>query len=292
MIQFTNYTVGGRSDEMNSLHVKEQLLTFLKEDIGSGDISSEFVFNRHTQGKVLFLAKADGIFCGKDIIISAYQLLDEQIQVKQFVEDGDKIQKGERIAEVSGNVIALLSGERVILNLLQRLSGIATLTHQAVTVLADSHTRICDTRKTTPGLRMLEKYAVRCGGGYNHRFGLYDAIMLKDNHLSFAGSIKRAVGNVREKVGHTVKIQIEVETEDQVLEAVEAGVDIIMFDNCSPDQVKEFQQLVPSHIVTETSGGIHLENLATYRNTGVDYISLGFLTHSVPSLDISVDAIN
>ena len=276
---------------VNSLQLKEQLQAFLKEDIGNGDISSEFIFNKGTKGKISFLAKEDGIFCGKDIITTGYQLLDSEIQVKEFVEDGDKIRKGDRIVEVSGSVPALLSGERVILNLLQRLSGIATLTNQAVTVLDDDHTRICDTRKTTPGLRMLEKYAVRCGGGYNHRFGLYDAVMLKDNHLTFAGSLQQAVQRVRKQVGHTVKIEVEVETKDQVREAVEAGADIIMFDNCSPELVKEFQQLVPAHILTEASGGIQLDNLATYRNTGVDYISLGFLTHSVPSLDISVEAI-
>lgn len=276
---------------VNSLQLKEQLQAFLKEDIGNGDISSEFIFNKGTKGKISFLAKEDGIFCGKDIITTGYQLLDSEIQVKEFVEDGEKIRKGDRIAEVSGSVPALLSGERVILNLLQRLSGIATLTNQAVTVLDDDHTRICDTRKTTPGLRMLEKYAVRCGGGYNHRFGLYDAVMLKDNHLTFAGSLQQAVQRVRKQVGHTVKIEVEVETKDQVREAVEAGADIIMFDNCSPELVKEFQQLVPAHILTEASGGIQLDNLATYRNTGVDYISLGFLTHSVPSLDISVEAI-
>ncbi|GAA0309296.1 nicotinate-nucleotide pyrophosphorylase (carboxylating) [Gracilibacillus halotolerans] len=276
---------------MNSLQLKEKLKAFFKEDIGNGDISSEFIFNKGTKGKISFLAKEDGIFCGKDIIKTGYQLLESEIQVKEFVEDGDKIRKGDHIAEVSGSVPALLLGERVILNLLQRLSGIATLTNQAVTVLDDDHTRICDTRKTTPGLRMLEKYAVRCGGGYNHRFGLYDAVMLKDNHLTFAGSLQQAVHRVRKQVGHTVKIEVEVETKDQVREAVDSGADIIMFDNCSPELVKEFQQLVPAHILTEASGGIQLDNLATYRNTGVDYISLGFLTHSVPSLDISVEAI-
>lgn len=276
---------------VNSLQLKEKLKAFFKEDIGNGDISSEFIFNKGTKGKISFLAKEDGIFCGKDIIKTGYQLLESEIQVKEFVEDGDKIRKGDHIAEVSGSVPALLLGERVILNLLQRLSGIATLTNQAVTVLDDDHTRICDTRKTTPGLRMLEKYAVRCGGGYNHRFGLYDAVMLKDNHLTFAGSLQQAVHRVRKQVGHTVKIEVEVETKDQVREAVDSGADIIMFDNCSPELVKEFQQLVPAHILTEASGGIQLDNLATYRNTGVDYISLGFLTHSVPSLDISVEAI-
>jgi nicotinate-nucleotide pyrophosphorylase (carboxylating) len=181
----------------------------------------------------------------------------------------------------------LLTGERVILNLLQRMSGIATLTHRAVTILNNSHTRICDTRKTTPGLRMLEKYAVVCGGGYNHRFGLYDGVMIKDNHIAFCGSITKAVQAVREKLGHMVKIEVETETKEQVLEAVRAGADVIMFDNRTPDEVREFVSLVPKPIITEASGGITLENLAEYGTTGVDYISLGMLTHSATALDIS-----
>lgn len=275
---------------MNALHLKDQLRAFLKEDIGHGDISSNLLF-KDAKGKIYFMAKEDGVFCGKDIITEGYRLLDEQVLVRHYMDDGDKVRQGDRIAEASGKIAALLAGERVILNLLQRLSGIATLTNKAVSILADPHTRICDTRKTTPGLRMLEKYAVRCGGGFNHRFGLDDAIMLKDNHLAFAGSIQHAITNIRAQVGHTVKIEVEVESGEQVQEAVKAGADIIMFDNCTPERVKEYQQLVPSHIVTEASGGIQLDNLANYRHTGVDYISLGFITHSIQALDISVEVI-
>jgi nicotinate-nucleotide pyrophosphorylase (carboxylating) len=176
----------------------------------------------------------------------------------------------------------------VVLNLVQRMSGIATLTRKAVSTLDSGHTKICDTRKTTPGLRMLEKYAVTTGGGYNHRFGLYDGIMIKDNHISFAGSITNAVERVRKQAGHMVKVEVEVETEAQVREAVNAGADIIMFDNRTPDEIKELIKLVPSGFITEASGGIQLTNLAGYRDTGVDYISLGFLTHSYKALDISV----
>lgn len=168
------------------------------------------------------------------------------------------------------------------------MSGIATATNKAVKTLQSDHTRICDTRKTTPGLRMFEKYAVTCGGGFNHRIGLYDGVMIKDNHIAFAGSITNAVKIAKEKLGHMAKIEVETESEEQVLEAIEAGADIIMFDNRTPEEVKHFQKLVPQHITTEASGNITLQTLADYRHTGVDYISLGFLTHSVKALDISL----
>ena len=171
---------------------------------------------------------------------------------------------------------------------MQRMSGIATQTNEAVQTLNSSHTRITDTRKTTPGLRMLEKYAVQCGGGVNHRFGLYDAVMIKDNHISFAGSITKAVEMARSQLGHMVKIEVETETKEQVVEAVKAKADVIMFDNRTPDEIKAWIGLVPSEIKTEASGGINLSNLASYSDTGVDVISLGFLTHTVKALDISV----
>lgn len=173
------------------------------------------------------------------------------------------------------------------MNLVQRMSAIATQAHKATMILAGTKTRACDTRKTTPGLRMLEKYAVRSGGAFNHRYGLYDAVMIKDNHISFAGSITKAVQTVKAKLGHTTKVEVETESADQVQEAVEAGADIIMFDNRSPEEIKQLIKLVPEHIITEASGGINLSNLALYRETGVDYISLGSLTHSVRALDIS-----
>lgn len=198
------------------------------------------------------------------------------------------IEKGQQLATATGKIADLLKGERVVLNLVQRMSGIATLTKNAVTTLNSTHTKLCDTRKTTPGLRMLEKYAVRCGGGYNHRFGLYDGIMIKDNHISFAGSITKAVEAARAKAGHMVKIEVEVETEEQVIEAVNAKADVIMFDNRTPEEIKELIKLVPAGIITEASGGIQLSTLASYQDTGVDYISLGFLTHSYKALDISV----
>ncbi|MCG3085972.1 carboxylating nicotinate-nucleotide diphosphorylase [Anoxybacillus sp. LAT_35] len=274
---------------MNELKLKELLKRFFLEDIGERDITSETIFSPSNEGRAIFVAKEDGIIAGVSIIEIGYQLLHPSIACQSYKRDGESVKKGEVIAVVSGPIIPLLSGERVILNLLQRMSGIATLTNQAVRALNSNHTRICDTRKTTPGLRMLEKYAVTCGGGYNHRFGLYDGVMIKDNHIAFCGSIKKAVERVRSQLGHMVKIEVETETKQQVIEAVEAGADIIMFDNRTPDEIREFVQLVPSSIITEASGGITLENIAQYRDTGVDYISLGMLTHSAKALDISLN---
>jgi nicotinate-nucleotide pyrophosphorylase (carboxylating) len=273
---------------MNIVKLRSLLEQFFIEDIGEQDITTDLIFSHHTNGEIVFLAKDNGIFCGEEIIRNGFRLLNSEIEMQVLVKDGDSIEVGQQLATVSGNISDLLKGERVVLNLVQRMSGIATLTNKAVQTLNSSHTKICDTRKTTPGLRMLEKYAVRCGGGYNHRFGLYDGVMIKDNHISFAGSISKAVDTVKTKVGHMVKVEVEVETEEQVIEAVNSGADIIMFDNRTPAEIKEFIKLVPAGIITEASGGIQLCNLADYSDTGVDYISLGFLTHSYKALDISV----
>ncbi len=273
---------------MNKLKLRKLLEQFFLEDIGEQDVTSDLIFPEEEQGEIVFIAKESGVFCGKDVICTGFRILNERVEIDMKVNDGDPFQKGDRLAVVRGNVADLLKGERVVLNLVQRMSGIATTTRRAVELLGDVKTRIADTRKTTPGLRMLEKYAVRTGGGFNHRFGLYDGVMIKDNHISFAGSITNAVQRVREKLGHMVKIEVEIETKDQLLEAIEAGVDVIMFDNRSPQEIKEWISLVPDGIVTEASGGITLENLADYKDTGVDVISLGFLTHTVKSLDISV----
>jgi nicotinate-nucleotide pyrophosphorylase (carboxylating) len=272
---------------MNIIKLQQMLQQFFLEDIGERDVTSETIFPHHHLASGSFLVKEAGIFSGADIMKTAYHLLDPSISVTLYKRDGEKVDKGDVIASVSGPIAPLLTGERVILNLIQRMSGIATITHQAVMTLNSEYTRICDTRKTTPGLRMLEKYAVTCGGGYNHRFGLYDAVMIKDNHIAFCGSITKAVHTVRQQLGHMVKIEVETETREQVIEAVKAGADVIMFDNRTPEKIREFVQLVPSAIITEASGGITLENLAEYGDTGVDYISLGFLTHSVKALDIS-----
>ena len=273
---------------MNKLKLRLQLEQFFLEDIGDRDVSSDLIFGKAGIGEIVFIAKAAGVFCGEEVIRTGFQLLDPHAMIEMMTSDGELVETGQKLAMVKGNISDLLKGERVVLNLVQRMSGISSKTKEAVESLASSHTRICDTRKTTPGLRMLEKYAVRCGGGFNHRYGLYDAVMIKDNHISFAGGITNAVNEVRTKIGHMVKIEVEAETKEQVLEAVEANVDCIMFDNRSPEEIKELIKLVPSGIATEASGGISMETLPSYRDTGVDYISLGFLTHTIKALDISV----
>lgn len=273
---------------MNIVKLRSLIEQFFIEDIGDHDITTGLIFTEDTNGKIVFLAKEDGIFCGEEIVKTGFLLLNSKLTIELFVNDGEPIKVGQQLAVVSGKIADLLKGERVILNLIQRMSGIATLTRTAVQTLNSTHTRICDTRKTTPGLRMLEKYAVRCGGGFNHRFGLYDGVMIKDNHISFAGSIKSAVELVRKNIGHMVKIEVETESEEQVSDAVQAGADVIMFDNRTPEEIKEMIKLVPDHIITEASGGIQLSNLGNYRDTGVHFISLGFLTHSYKALDISV----
>ncbi|MDC3423429.1 carboxylating nicotinate-nucleotide diphosphorylase [Aquibacillus sp. 3ASR75-11] len=273
---------------MNKLKLAQLLEHFFIEDIGERDVTSDSLFGKGTKGGIVFLAKDDGVFCGTDIIEVGFSVMDPTASVEMLVIDGETIQKGQQLAVVHGNTADLLKGERVVLNLIQHMSGIATKTREAVTLLNSNKTKICDTRKTTPGLRMLEKYAVTVGGGYNHRFGLYDAVMIKDNHIAFAGSIKNAVEIVRNQVGHMVKIEVETESKEQVLEAVQANADVIMFDNQSPSSIKELIQHVPTHIITETSGGIKVQDLPNFSETGVDYISLGCLTHSVAALDISV----
>lgn len=273
---------------MNIILLREKLQQFLLEDIVNNDITSSLLFSPSETTTAHFHAKDDGVLSGVQIINLVYELIDPTIKVTLNKSDGEKVNTAEVIATVTGSVQHILTGERVILNLLQRMSGIATTTAQARKTLNSDHTRICDTRKTTPGLRMFEKYAVTCGGGFNHRFGLYDGVMIKDNHIAHHGSITAAVHKVREGIGPMVKIEVETETQEQVIEAVKAASDIIMFDNQTPKDIISHLKYVPDTIITEASGGITLETLANYKDTGVDYISLGFLTHSIQALDISL----
>ncbi|EGN3549296.1 carboxylating nicotinate-nucleotide diphosphorylase [Listeria monocytogenes] len=275
---------------MNSILMNQAIQAFLLEDIGQYDLSAETVFPRDTMGEGIFLAKETGILCGISIPPKVYELLGGNIQFEAYKNDGDWIQKGDIIAAVTAPVRTLLSGERVILNLMQRMSGIASQTNFAVKQLDDSAIRICDTRKTAPGLRAFDKYAVQTGGGFNHRNGLYDGVMLKDNHIAFSGGITSAVSTVREKLGHMIKIEVETETAEQVKEAVQAGADIIMFDNRTPEEIKQLVKLVPPHITTEISGNVTLENIHRYKGSGANYISLGSLTHSVRAFDISFNS--
>lgn len=272
---------------MNTIKLKHMLMAFFNEDIGDGDLSSETIFGPGEQGQFTFYAKQSGVFCGKQVIEIGFPLLDSQLRVRVLKQDGEHVEKGEKLAIIEGSLRSLLTGERVILNCIQRMSGIATQAYKAAEIVDGTNAKVCDTRKTIPGLRMLDKYAVRAGGGYNHRSGLYDAIMLKDNHIAFAGSISEAVRMARSKIGHTVKIEVEIETKEQLLEAIEAGADIIMFDNRTPEEISAWLPLVPAHIATEASGGITLENLRSYAETGIEWISLGALTHSVQAFDIS-----
>ncbi|EAF1497020.1 carboxylating nicotinate-nucleotide diphosphorylase [Listeria monocytogenes] len=275
---------------MNSILMNQAIQAFLLEDIGQYDLSAETIFPRDTMGEGVFLAKETGILCGISIPPKVYELLGGNIQFEAYKNDGDWIQKGDIIAAVTAPVRTLLSGERVILNLMQRMSGIASQTNFAIKQLDDSAIRICDTRKTAPGLRAFDKYAVQTGGGFNHRNGLYDGVMLKDNHIAFSGGITSAVSTVREKLGHMVKIEVETETAEQVKEAVQAGADIIMFDNRTPEEIKQLVKLVPPHITTEISGNVTLENIHRYKGSGANYISLGSLTHSVRAFDISFNS--
>lgn len=272
---------------MNIIKLEEMLKQFFNEDIGDGDLSSELIFSIEQTGSFSFYAKDSGIFCGKPIIEHGFRLLDSSMQITMHKNDGDAVKYGDILAVIKGPLQKLLIGERVILNLIQRMSAIATAANRAVQETAGTSAKICDTRKTIPGLRMLDKYAVRIGGAYNHRSGLYDAIMLKDNHIAFAGSITEAVQTARKKIGHTVKIEVEIETKPQLDEAIAAGADIIMFDNCTPEEIAAWIQSVPTHIATEASGGITLENLHAYAKSGIQWISLGALTHSVKAFDIS-----
>ncbi|EHP2906025.1 TPA: carboxylating nicotinate-nucleotide diphosphorylase [Listeria monocytogenes] len=275
---------------MNSILMNQAIQAFLLEDIGQYDLSAETVFPHDTMGEGIFLAKETGILCGISIPPKVYELLGGNIQFEAYKKDGDWIQKGDIIAAVTAPVRTLLSGERVILNLMQRMSGIASQTNFAIKQLDDSAIRICDTRKTAPGLRAFDKYAVQTGGGFNHRNGLYDGVMLKDNHIAFSGGITSAVSTVREKLGHMIKIEVETETAEQVKEAVQAGADIIMFDNRTPEEIKQLVKLVPPHITTEISGNVTLENIHRYKGSGANYISLGSLTHSVRAFDISFNS--
>lgn len=273
---------------MNIILLREKIQQFLLEDIGDNDMTSNLLFSPFERTTAHFYAKDVGVLSGLQIIQVVYELIDPTIIISSKKSDGDKVSKAEVIATVTGSVRHILTGERVILNLLQRMSGIATMTQLAVNTLNSEHTRICDTRKTTPGLRMFEKYAVTCGGGFNHRFGLYDGVMIKDNHIAHYGSITAAVKKIRKSIGPMVKIEVETETTEQVMEAVNAHSDIIMFDNQTPEEIASHIKHVPGTIITEASGGITLATLADYQNTGVNYISLGCLTHSTSSLDISL----
>jgi nicotinate-nucleotide pyrophosphorylase (carboxylating) len=270
------------------LNADKLIMMALQEDITSEDVSTNAVMPKAQKGKVDLICKQDGIIAGLDVYARVFTLLDDSTEVEFFCKDGDEVKAGQLMGIVTGDIRVLLSGERVALNYLQRMSGIATYTHEVAELLKGSKTTLLDTRKTTPNCRIFEKYAVRVGGGSNHRYNLSDGVLLKDNHIGAAGSISNAVRMAKEYAPFVRKIEVEVETLDQVKEAVEAGADIIMLDNMTTDQMRAAIDLIDGRAETECSGNVTKENIERLISLGVDYISSGALTHSSPIMDISM----
>lgn len=270
------------------LNADKLIMMALQEDITSEDVSTNAVMPKAQKGKVDLICKQDGIIAGLDVYARVFTILDDSTEVEFFCKDGDEVKAGQLMGIVTGDIRVLLSGERVALNYLQRMSGIATYTHEVAELLKGSKTTLLDTRKTTPNCRIFEKYAVRVGGGSNHRYNLSDGVLLKDNHIGAAGSITNAVRMAKEYAPFVRKIEVEVETLDQVKEAVEAGADIIMLDNMTTDQMRAAIDLIDGRAETECSGNVTKENIESLISLGVDYISSGALTHSSPIMDISM----
>ena len=277
---------------MNSITMQLQadklIRMALEEDITSEDVSTNAVMPTKVQGTVDLIAKEDGVIAGMDVYARVFKLLDEDTEIEMFCHDGDEVREGDLMAKVTGDIRVLLSGERVALNYLQRMSGIATYTRSVAKLLEGSGVTLLDTRKTTPNCRVFEKYAVRVGGGCNHRYNLSDGVLLKDNHIGAAGSITTAIQMAKAYAPFVRKIEIETETLEQVAEAVEAGADIIMLDNMTPEVMKQAVALIDGRAQTECSGNITKENIARICEIGVDFVSSGALTHSAPILDISM----
>ena len=277
---------------MNNITMKmtadELILQALREDITSEDITTNSVMPHYQAGEVDLICKQDGVIAGLEVFKRVFELLDEKTEVTLTCTDGDEVKKGQKLGLVRGDIRVLLSGERTALNYLQRMSGIATYTHKIADLLKGSKTKLLDTRKTTPGMRIFEKYAVKVGGGYNHRYNLSDGILLKDNHIGAAGGVREAVRMAKEYAPFVRKIEIEVENLDMLKEALEAGADIIMLDNMSVEDMKEAVALCAGKAETECSGNVTKENVARLVDIGVDYISSGALTHSSPILDLSL----
>ena len=277
---------------MNNITMKinadELILNALKEDITSEDISTNSVMRHYQLGEVDLICKENGIIAGLEVFKRVFELLDADTKVEFFVADGDQVENGQKLGVVRGDIRVLLSGERTALNYLQRMSGIATYTRTVADMLEGTGTKLLDTRKTTPGMRIFEKYAVKVGGGYNHRFNLSDGILLKDNHIGAAGGVKEAVAMAKEYAPFVRKIEIEVESLEMLKEALEAGADIIMLDNMSIEDMKKAVELCDGKAETECSGNVTKENVAKLTRIGVNYISSGALTHSSPILDLSL----
>lgn len=270
------------------LNADDLILQALKEDITGEDITTNSVMPHFQMGEVELICKEDGVIAGLEVFRRVFQLLDEKTEVTFSCQDGDRVKKGERLGLLRGDIRVLLSGERTALNFLQRMSGIATYTRSIADLLTGSKTKLLDTRKTTPNMRVFEKYAVKVGGGYNHRYNLSDGILLKDNHIGAAGGVKEAIRMAKEYAPFVRKIEVEVENLDMLKEALEAGADIIMLDNMSIEDMKEAVRLTAGRAETECSGNVTKENVDRLVDIGVDYISSGALTHSAPILDLSL----
>ncbi len=276
------------NDITMQLNADELIKTALREDITSEDITTNSVMRSYQKGEVELICKQDGIIAGLDVFKRVFTLLDENTEFTMNYSDGDSVKKGDLIGKITGDIRVLLSGERTALNYLQRMSGIATYTHEIVVLLEGSKTKLLDTRKTTPCMRVFEKYAVKVGGGCNHRYNLSDGILLKDNHIGAAGGVKEAVKMAKEYAPFVRKIEVEVENLDMLREALDAGADIIMLDNMSVDMMKEAVKIVNGRAETECSGNVTRENVSRLVGIGVDYISSGALTHSAPIMDLSL----
>ena len=270
------------------LHIDELIKQALREDISNEDITTNAVMPKAKRGTVNLLCKQSGVIAGLNVFARTFELLDPETKTTFLCKDGDEVEAGQILAVVEGDIRVLLSGERTALNYLQRMCGIATYTHAVASLLAGSKIKLLDTRKTTPNMRIFEKYAVRVGGGYNHRYNLSDGILLKDNHIDAAGGVAQAIRMAKQYASFVRKIEVEVENMDMVKEAVEAGADIIMLDNMTHDQMKEAVDYIAGRAETECSGNVTKENIAKLINVGVDYISSGALTHSAPILDVSL----
>ncbi len=270
------------------LNADPYILSALKEDITSEDVTTNAVMPKACLGQVDLICKQEGIVCGLEVFARVFELIDDEVEITLFVKDGDPVQPGEKMAKLRGDIRTLLSGERTALNYLQRMSGIATYTHAIARLLEGTGIKLLDTRKTTPNNRVFEKYAVRIGGGHNHRYNLTDGVLLKDNHISAAGGVTQAVLMAKEYAPFVRKIEVEAENLDMVKEALEAGADIIMLDNMEPTMMQEAIALIGGKAEIEISGNVTKENIERIRGLGVNYISSGALTHSAPILDISL----
>lgn len=270
------------------IHGDEIILAALKEDVTGEDLSTNCVLREKCMGEAELLCKQDGVIAGLFVFARTFKLLDPEVEIKFFAEDGQDVKKGQKLAVVRGDMRAILTGERTALNFLQRMSGIATATRRTSKLLEGTSLRLADTRKTTPGLRLFEKYAVRAGGGVNHRYNLSDAIMLKDNHIGAAGGVKQAIAAAKAYASFMTKIEVETETVEQAAEAAEAGADVIMLDNMSDEEMRRAVKVIGGRALVEISGNVTEENIERLKNIGADIVSSGAITHSAPILDVSL----